>query len=227
VAGILVEPIQGEGGYVVPPPNFFPRLRELCDKHGILLIADEVQTGMGRTGRWWAVEHWGVEPDIVCTAKGIASGMPLGGIVGKQSVMTMPAGAHGNTYGGNPMACVAALATIEVLENGGLRNAEEQGNYMLAELKRMAQSHPSMGDVRGIGLMIGVEFVKDKSTKESAPELRNRVEEIAFEHGLLLMGCGYNAMRVIPPLVVTRDEVDEALQIMDFAIGQAEKELLA
>ncbi len=226
VAGILVEPIQGEGGYVVPPANFFPRLRALCDKHGILLIADEVQTGMGRTGRWWAIEHWDVEPDIVCTAKGIASGMPLGGFIGKQSVMTMPAGAHGNTYGGNPLACAAALATIEVLENGGLRNAEEQGNYMLAALKTMAELHPSMGEVRGIGLMIGVEFVKDKATREMAPELRNRVEEIAFEHGLLLMGCGTNAMRVIPPLVVTRDEVDEALQILDFAIGQAENELL-
>ena len=227
VAGILVEPIQGEGGYVVPPAHFFPRLREVCDKHGILLIADEVQTGMGRTGRWWAVEHWGVEPDIVCTAKGIASGLPLGGFVGKQSVMTMPAGAHGNTYGGNPLACAAALATIDVLENGGLRNAEAQGDYMLGALRLMAESHPSMGEVRGIGLMVGVEFVKDKATKETAPELRNRVEEIAFEHGLLLMGCGYNAMRVIPPLVVTREEVDEALQIMDFAITQAEAELLS
>lgn len=226
VAGVLVEPIQGEGGYVVPPATFFPRLREICDRHGILLIADEVQTGIGRTGRWWAIEHWGVEPDIVCTAKGIASGLPLGGFIGKASVMTMPAGAHGNTFGGNPIACAAALATLEVLENGGLQNAEVQGDYLQGGLKRMATSHPSMGDVRGIGLMVGIEFVKDKQSKAIAPDLRNRVEEIAFEHGLLLMGCGFNAMRIIPPLIVTREEVDEALQIMEFAITQAEDELL-
>ncbi len=226
VAGILVEPIQGEGGYVVPPPTFFPRLRELCDKYGILLIADEVQTGMGRTGRWWAIEHWGVEPDILCTAKGIASGVPLGAFVGKQSVMTMPAGAHGNTYGGNPLACVAALATIDILENGGIQNADEQGRYLKAQLEAMAERHPSMGDVRGMGLMVGIEFVKDKQTRETAPDLRNRVEEIAFAHGLLLMGCGFNALRVIPPLTVARDEVDEALAILEFAVTRAESELL-
>ena len=226
VAGVLVEPIQGEGGYVVAPKNFFPRLRELCDKYGILLIADEVQSGMGRTGRWWAIEHWGVEPDIICTAKGIASGMPLGGFVGKKSVMTMPTGAHGNTYGGNPLACAAALATIEVLENGGLRNAEVQGDYLLSQLRSLAERHPSMGDVRGIGLMAGVEFVKNRVTREMAPDLRNRVEEIAFEHGLLLMGCGINSMRVIPPLIVTHEEINEAMQILDFSISQAENELL-
>ncbi len=226
VAGILVEPIQGEGGYVVPPPHFFPRLRALCDKYGILLIADEVQSGMARTGRWWAIEHTGVEPDIVCTAKGIASGVPLGGFVGRKSVMTMPAGAHGNTYGGNPLACAAALATIEVLETVGLANAETQGAYLIERLREMATTHPSMGDVRGLGLMVGVEFVKDKAAREQAPELRNRVEEIAFQHGLLLMGCGANSMRVIPPLIVTRAEVDEALQILEFSIGEAERELL-
>jgi len=226
VAGILVEPIQGEGGYVVPPPNFFPRLRSLCDKYGILLIVDEVQTGMGRTGRWWAIEHWGVEPDIVCTAKGIASGVPLGGFIGRKSVMTMPAGAHGNTYGGNPLACAAALATLEVLESSAMANAEEQGTYMIGRLHEMAACHPSMGEVRGIGLMVGVEFVKDKATREGSPELRNRVEEIAFQHGLLLMGCGSSAMRIIPPLVVSREEVDEALQIFDFAVSEAERELL-
>lgn len=226
VAGILVEPIQGEGGYVVAPKNFFPRLRAVCDKYGILLIVDEVQSGMGRTGRWWAVEHLGVEPDIVCAAKGIASGVPLGAFIGRQSVMTMPAGAHGNTYGGNPLACAAALATIDVLEQGGIQNADEQGRYLKDALEEMAARHPSIGDVRGLGLMVGVEFVKDKATKEMAPEIRNRVEEVAFTHGLLLMGCGFNSMRVIPPLVVTRDEVDEALQIMEFAITQAENELL-
>jgi 4-aminobutyrate aminotransferase len=226
VAGVLVEPIQGEGGYVVPPPSFFPRLRETCDKYGILLIADEVQTGVGRTGRWWAMEHWGVEPDILCVAKGIASGVPLGAFVGKQSVMSMPAGAHGNTYGGNPLACVAALATLEVLESGGIQNAEAQGAYLKGALEAMAERHPSMGDVRGLGLMIGVEFVKSKLTREMAPDLRNRVEEIAFEHGLLLMGCGFNSMRIIPPLTVLRDEIDEALQIMEFAITEAEAEVM-
>ena len=226
VAAVLVEPIQGEGGYVVPPASFFPRLREICDRHGILLIADEVQTGMGRTGKWWAIEHWGVEPDIVCTAKGIASGVPLGAFIGRQSVMNMPTGSHGNTYGGNPIACAAALATLEVLEQGGIQNAAVQGEYLLKALQEMAERHPSMGDVRGIGLMIGVEFVKDKLTRTSAPDVRNRVEEIAFEHGLLLMGCGFNAMRIIPPLVVTRGEVDEALAIIEHSVALAEEQLL-
>lgn len=226
VAGILVEPIQGEGGYVVAPKNFFPRLREVCDKYGILMIVDEVQTGMGRTGRWWAIEHWGVEPDIICMAKGIASGIPLGGFMGRNSVMTMPAGAHGNTYGGNPIACAAAIATMEVLEAGGIQNAEDQGEYLKSALEEMSERHPSMGDVRGLGLMVGMEFVKDKGTKEIAPELRNRVEEVAFEHGLLLMGCGTNSIRVIPPLVVTRDQVEEALQVIEYSVSSAERDLL-
>ncbi len=226
IAAILVEPIQGEGGYVVPPASFLPGLRELCDKHGILLIADEVQSGMGRTGRWWAVEHWDVEPDILCTAKGIASGIPLGGIVGRKSVMTMPVGAHGNTYGGNPIACVAALATIEVLENGGIQNAAVQGEYLMARLQQMAERHPSMGDVRGKGLMLAVEFVKEKVSRKQAADVRDRVEHIAFEHGLLLMGCGANSVRIIPPLVVTRGEIDEALEILEFSITRAEDDLL-
>jgi 4-aminobutyrate aminotransferase len=224
VAGILVEPIQGEGGYVVPPANFFPRLREVCDRYGILLIVDEVQAGMGRTGRWWAIEHWGVEPDIVCAAKGIASGVPLGGIIARHSVMDWPMGAHGNTYGGNPLACVAALATIDVLENGGMQNAEEQGDYMMAQLAEMAARHPSMGDVRGKGLMIGVEFVADKETRAMAPELRERIVQIAFEHGLLIMGCGRSAMRIIPPLVIERALVDEGLAIFEHAVTLAEAE---
>jgi 4-aminobutyrate aminotransferase len=226
VAAILVEPIQGEGGYVVPPASFFPRLREVCDRYGILLIVDEVQAGMGRTGKWWAIEHTGAEPDIVCTAKGIASGIPLGGIIARKSVMGWPAGAHGNTYGGNPIACVAALATIDVLENGGMANAADQGAYMMARFREMADRHPSMGDVRGRGLMIGVELVKDKTTMEIAPDLRNRVVQIAFEHGLLLMGAGPNTMRIIPPLVITRDLVDEGLDIFEYALTLAEEEML-
>lgn len=226
VAAILVEPIQGEGGYLVAPPNFFPRLRALCDRHGILLIADEVQSGIGRTGRWWAIEHWGVEPDIVCTAKGIASGVPLGGIIARKSVMSWPRGAHGNTYGGNPLACAAALATLTVLEHGGIRNADEQGAYLLAALQKLATCHPSIGDVRGKGLMIGVEFVWDQATKEVAPELRNRVNHLAFEHGLLLMGCGISSTRFIPPLIISRAELEEGLAIFEHALTLAEAELL-
>jgi 4-aminobutyrate aminotransferase len=226
VAAVLVEPIQGEGGYVVPPASFFPRLRKLCDRHGILLIVDEVQTGMGRTGKWWAIEHWGVEPDIVCTAKGIASGVPLGGFIARQSVATWPTGAHGNTYGGNPLAMVAALATMEVLENGGIQNAAEQGAYMLSRLHEMAARHPSIGDVRGKGLMIGVEFVQDKATRAPNARLRDRIIELAFEHGLLIMGCGVSTMRIIPPLVITRPEVDEGLEIFEHAVTLAEEELM-
>jgi 4-aminobutyrate aminotransferase len=222
---VLVEPIQGEGGYVVPPASFFPRLRELCDHYGILLIVDEVQTGIGRTGKWWGIEHWGVEPDIVCTAKGIASGVPLGGLIARKSVATWPTGAHGNTYGGNPLACVAALATLDVLENGGMQNAAEQGAYMLKRLHEMTARHPSMGDVRGIGLMIGVEFVQDKVARLQDARLRNRIVELAFEHGLLIMGCGTNSMRLIPPLVIARSEVDEGLDIFEHAVTLAEQEM--
>jgi len=223
VAGILVEPIQGEGGYIVPPEHFFRRLRQVCDKYGIMLIVDEVQSGMGRTGRWWAIEHWGIEPDIVCTAKGIASGVPLGGMIARKSVMTWPPSAHGNTYGGNPLACVAALATIDVLEQGGLQNAEDQGQYLLDALAEMAERHPSMGEVRGKGLMIGVEFVEDKATRTPAPGIRNHTNQIAFEHGLVLMGCGANTMRLVPPLTVNRAEVDEGLQIFEHAVTLAER----
>ena len=224
VAGILLEPIQGEGGYIVPPPGFFPRLREVCDRYGILLIVDEVQSGMGRTGRWWAVEHWGVEPDIVCAAKGIASGMPMGAVIARASVMDWPSGSHGNTYGGNPVACAAALATIDVLENGGLLNASQQGDFLLAQLEGMAARHPSIGHVRGKGLMIGVEFVQDKATRQPARELRDRVVELALQHGLLLLGCGTSVIRIAPPLVITRAEVEEGLAILDHAIAEAEAE---
>lgn len=226
VAAILVEPIQGEGGYLVAPPLFFPHLRELCDRHGILLIVDEVQSGMGRTGRWWAIEHWGVEPDIVCTAKGIASGVPLGGIIGRKSVMSWPRGAHGNTYGGNPLACAAALATLNILENGGIANADEQGVYLLNALQALAARHPSIGDVRGKGLMIGIEFVWDKVSKAPAPELRNLVNHLAFEHGLLLIGCGVSTLRMVPPLIISRAEIEEGLAILEHALTLAEAELL-
>jgi 4-aminobutyrate aminotransferase len=225
VAAILVEPIQGEGGYVVPPAGFFPALRKLCDKYGILLIDDEVQSGMGRTGKWWAIEHFGVEPDIVTSAKGIASGLPLGACIARESVMTWSKGAHGNTYGGNPISCAAALATIDLLEEGYLANAAEVGQYALDALQEIQMRHPSMGDVRGKGLMIGVEFVKDKETKEPDEELRNKIEEIGFEHGLLLLGCGKSTIRLAPPLCITKNEMDEALEIFEETITMTEKSL--
>ena len=224
VAGILVEPIQGEGGYVVPPAGFFPALRKLCDKYGILLIADEVQSGMGRTGKWWAIEHFGVEPDIITSAKGIASGLPLGACIARESVMTWPKGSHGNTYGGNPISCAASLATIDLIENEYLANAAEVGQYTIDALQEIQVRHPSIGEVRGRGLMIGVEFVKDKATKEPNEELRNKLEQIGFEHGLLLLGCGKSTIRLAPPLCITKKETDAALDIFEGAISMAEKE---
>lgn len=224
VAGILVESIQGEGGYVVPPPGFFPALRELCDKHKILLICDEVQCGMGRTGKWWAIEHFDVEPDIITIAKGVASGMPLGACVARQSVMDWPRGAHGNTYGGNPLACAAALATIDLIETEYMENAAVVGQYTQDALCEIMARHASIGDVRGIGLMIGVEFVKDHKNKAPADELCNRVVELAFERGLILLSCGKSVIRVSPPLSVTKPEIDEGLAIFEEAVTLAEKE---
>ena len=231
VAGILVEPIQGEGGYVMPTPGFFPALRELCDRHGILLIADEVQSGMGRTGKWWAIEQFGVEPDIICAAKGIASGVPLGAMIAREHIVTWKKGAHGNTYGGNPLACVAALATIDLIEKDYMQNADEVGAYLKGKLdeimvRHAAYDYPGIGDVRGIGLMLGVEFVKDAETKEPAEELRDRIVENAFLRGLLLLGCGKSTIRFAPPLMVSRQEVDRALEIFEEALIVSEKEAL-
>jgi 4-aminobutyrate aminotransferase len=223
IAGILVEPIQGEGGYVVPSEGFFPALRELCDKHGILLIADEVQSGMGRTGKWWAIENFGVEPDIVCAAKGIASGVPLGAMIARESVMDWPKGSHGNTYGGNPIACAAALATIDLIENEYMENARVMGEYAKDALEEIATCHPSIGEVRGIGLMLGVEFVKDQGTHRSDEALRDQVVDNAYERGMLLLGCGKSTIRFSPPLCVTREEVDEAMLIFEESIAIAEQ----
>jgi 4-aminobutyrate aminotransferase len=226
VAGILVEPIQGEGGYIVPTPGFFPALRRLCDRHGILLIADEVQSGVGRTGKWWAIEHFGVEPDIFCVAKGIASGMPLGLMVARKSIVTWPKGSHGNTYGGNPLSCAAALATLEVIENELLENATRAGSYAMEKLRAMQERHPTIGEVRGIGLMIGIEFVYDRQTKQHADDLRDRIVDLAFEKGLLTLGAGRNVIRISPPLSVSFAELDEGLTILEQAIAQAEQEIL-
>lgn len=225
VAGIIVEPVQGEGGYIVPPPQFFPALRALCDKHGILLIADEVQAGVGRTGKWWSIENFGVEPDIFCSAKGIASGMPLGIMASRKSVMTWPRGSHGNTYGGNPVSCAASLATLDLVEKQYLGNAATVGAYAISKLKKMQKNHPSIGEVRGIGLMIGVEFVTDPKTKKPNTKLRDAVEEVAFKNGLLTLGCGKSVIRVSPPLCITKAEIDEGLAIFDKAISQCENSM--
>jgi 4-aminobutyrate aminotransferase len=222
-AAILVEPIQGEGGYVVPPDDFFPALRRLCDKHGILLISDEVQAGVGRTGKWWAIQHWDVEPDIVCSAKGLASGIPFGATIARDSVMSWPQGAHGNTYGGNPIACAAALATLDLVEKELLENAAKMGEYTLDALTEIQARHKSIGQVRGKGLMIGVEFVKDQESREPAPDLRDQVEELSFQNGLLVMGCGKNTMRIAPALSIDKPLIDEGLEKLENAITEAEK----
>lgn len=224
VAAILVETIQGEGGYIIPPAGFFPALRRLCDKYEILLITDEVQSGMGRTGKWWAIEHFGVEPDIVTAAKGIASGMPMGATIARKSVMTWPRGAHGNTFGGNPLACAAALATIDLIEREYLENAAVVGQYAREALEKIAARHRRIGDVRGLGLMIGVEFVTDRKSKLPDEGLRDRVVDLAFERGLILLGCGKSVIRIAPPLCITKEEIDEGLKIFEEALRLAEKE---
>jgi 4-aminobutyrate aminotransferase len=224
VAGVLVETIQGEGGYIVPPAGFYPALRKLCNKYGILMIVDEVQSGMGRTGKWWAIEHYGVEPDMFTTAKGIASGMPLGACVARRSVMDWKKGTHGNTFGGNPISCAAALATIDLIKNEYLENAAVMGEYALDALEEIQARHPSMGDVRGKGLMIGVEFVKDKQTKEPAKEISDRVVELTFERGLLMLSCAKSVIRVAPPLSISKSEIDEGLKIFEESVTLAEKE---
>ena len=225
VAAILLEPIQGEGGYVVPAPHFLPRLRTLCNRHGILLVLDEVQSGVGRTGKWWAVEHFHVEPDMVCAAKGIASGVPMGALIARRSVMTWGRGAHGNTYGGNPLACAAALETLRLVEGGFMQNAAQVGSHMLAALQSMQQRHPVIGDVRGIGLMIGVELVKDPATHEPAHDVMEAVVRGAFERGLLVLGCGQSVIRFAPPLNIPQALADEALTLFEDTIAEVEQQV--
>lgn len=227
VAGILVEPIQGEGGYVVPAAGFFPRLRELCDKYGILLMVDEIQSGVGRTGQWWAIEHENIEPDIVCFAKGIGSGMPISGIIARDELMTWGPGSHGSTFGGNPVAAASALATLEVIEQEGLmQRATDTGEFIMDALAEIEARHSSIGQVRGRGLMIGIEFVKDHETKERAVDLRNHLVQRAFEMGLLLVPCGTNAVRMTPPLNIERPLVEEGLAIFEKALTEAEEHYL-
>jgi 4-aminobutyrate aminotransferase len=225
VAAIFIEPIQGEGGYVVAPDNFMRELREICTRHGILLVVDEVQCGAGRTGKWWAVEHSGVEPDMVCIAKGIASGMPLGICMTKAEVMDWVPGSHASTFGGNPVSIAAAIATMDIIEREAMANAARVGALMLERLNGWKQTHPMVGDVRGRGLMIGIELVKDKATREPATALRNKVETLAFERGLMILGCGETALRLSPPLVVKEEEAMVALDILEEALTIVEKEL--
>jgi 4-aminobutyrate aminotransferase len=224
VAAVLVEPVQGEGGYIVPPESFFPALRKLCDRHRIILIADEVQSGMGRTGKWWAIEHLGAEPDILCVGKGVASGIPLGAMIARKSVVTWPVGAHGNTYGGNPIACAAALATIGLIEKEFMDNASKMGNLALDILHEMAVRHPCIGEVRGMGLMIGVEFIQEKITNEPDHELRDRIVDLAYYNGLLTLGCGKSTIRISPALSIKAGELEEGLAIFEKAITLAENE---
>src|SRR4030095_11900894 len=194
VAAIIVEPIQGEGGYIVPPPEFHRELRKLCDKHGILLIADEVQSGMGRTGKMFAMEHWDVVPDIVCLAKGIASGMPLGAIIAREGIMDWGPGSHASTFGGNPVSCVAALETIKLLEEELMQNAAQVGAHLKSRLVALMNKHTIIGDVRGLGLMIGAELVKDRATKEPATAEKERVIQACYQRGLLLLGAGQSTV---------------------------------
>ncbi len=220
VAAVVVEPIQGEGGYLVAPAQFMQRLRNLTSRHGILLVVDEVQSGMGRTGRMFAVEHSAVKPDMIAIAKGIASGLPLGVALARAELMTWPPGAHASTFGGNPVACAAALETIRLLNEHLIRNAEVVGERLKAGLAALADKHPLIGDVRGRGLMVGVELVKDRGTKERAPEARNAVVNAAFRRGLLILGAGRNTVRFCPPLVLTAAEADTAVRLFDDALTE-------
>jgi 4-aminobutyrate aminotransferase len=220
VAAVLVEPIQGEGGYLVPPPSFLPGLRALCDRHGILLIADEVQSGVGRTGRMFACEHWGVTPDVLTLAKGLGSGLPIGMVVAKKSLMERwPRGAHGNTFGGNPICCAAALATLDLVEGGYVKNADDVGRYFRRRLRELMERHAFIGDVRGKGMMIGMELVTNRESKTPAKDLCNAVVTRAFHNGLLLLSCGTSTVRFMPPLLATREHADEAVALVEASLG--------
>jgi 4-aminobutyrate aminotransferase len=226
VAAILVEPILGEGGYIVPPDSFLPGLRALCDRHEILLIFDEVQCGVGRTGKMFAAQHWGVAPDIMTLAKGLGSGLPIGLIVAKKRIMEQwSRGSHGNTYGGNPICCAAALATLDLVEGEYAANAAEVGSHFIDRLRELQNRYEVIGDVRGKGLMIGVELVTDKSSQKPAVELCRAVLHRAFHNGLIILSCGTSTVRFMPPLVTTKGEVDEALSIFEASLGEALGEL--
>jgi len=226
IAGIFVEPIHQESGNVVPPASFLPALRELCDRQGILLIANEEQSGLGRTGRWWAMEYSGIEADIVCMAKGTANGLPIGGLVIRTSIDNAAPSFHEISNGSNPLICAAALATLKVLTEQGVAGIAQEGFYLQETLNLIAGHHATIGDIRGNGLLVGVEFVWDREHREAAPGLRNRIKQRCLEHGLILTGCGESTVQFAPPLTVTRAELDEALTIFEYALSLAEAELL-
>ncbi len=221
VAGIVVEVVQGEGGYIPAPQGFLKELRRICDEHGILLIADEVQSGMGRTGKMFATDHYGVEPDVICLAKGIGSGLPIGVTVARADIMDWGKGAHASTFGGNPVCIASALKTIELLQNGLVENSRAMGEYLQAGLRKLMEKHDCIGDVRGLGLMIGVEFVTDKTSMTPDAELRDRVEMACYKSGLIILGCGANTIRWSPPLIISKENIDVALEIFDQAIDKS------
>lgn len=223
IAAIFVEPIQGEGGYIVPPPQFHKKLREFTDKHNILLVLDEIQSGMGRTGKFLAIENFNVEPDVVLLAKGLASGLPLGAVISKKEFMTWKSGTHGSTFGGNPIACEAALATLDLIEEELMANALKMGARLINKLKNLKKENSLIGDVRGLGLMVGVELVKDQRTKEPASHEAHEIVNQAFRKGLLLLPCGESVIRFSPPLIISSEEVDTAAEIFGEVISQYEK----
>jgi 4-aminobutyrate aminotransferase len=218
VAAIFVEPIQGEGGYIVSPPKFMSDLRALCDKHGIILIADEIQSGTGRTGKWFAYEHFGVEPDITLMSKGIASGMPLGAVIAREGIMDWPEGAQGSTFGGNPVCCAAAMATLNLVEQKYMANAARMGKLLLERLGDVATAHKCIGSPRGLGLMCGVDVLNSK-TGAADPKLREKILQACYDKGLILLGCGETAIRFCPPLCITADELETGLALFDQAIA--------
>jgi len=220
-AAIIVEPVQGEGGYVVPSHDFLPELRRICDERGIVLIVDEVQSGMGRTGKLWAIEHFGVVPDIICMAKAIGGGLPLGVTIAREELMRWHVGAHASTFGGNPVAIAAAMKTFEILENGVMKNAAEMGAYMMDRLRELQKKHEVIAEVRGLGLMIGVEIAQNRDAIEPWPELRDKIVVECFSRGLVIQGAGESAVRFSPPLIVDREQVDFAIKIFEAALNRA------
>jgi 4-aminobutyrate aminotransferase len=225
VAAMLFEPIQGEGGYIVPPPEYFQRLKKLADKYGILLMDDEVQSGIGRTGKWFAIEHWGVEPDVICSAKALASGLPLGATIAKTKMMDWVGGSHASTFGGNPLSCVAASAVIDIVkEEKLLENATKQGAHILKRLEELKEKCEIVGDVRGKGLMIGMEIVENKENKKPAPKKSSEIMTRSWKRGIAVITCGVSTIRIVPPLIITRELVDSAMDIIEDVAKEVEKE---
>ncbi len=225
VASIVFEPIQGEGGYVIPPPDYFQRLKRIADRHGLLLVDDEVQAGVGRTGRWFAIEHWKIEPDVVCLAKAIASGLPLGAIIARAKLMDWEEGSHASTFAGNPVACASALAVIDVIKGENLlENAERQGNYIMRWLQNLKDESQIVGDVRGKGLMIGVEIVKEKETKSPGVDEAREIMLRCWKRGVAIILCGASTLRIAPPLTITKELIDVSLEIIEDVVREIEKE---